>query len=196
MTIDPSANGAEGSFLCYNNRNITQIVICIEGVEYLKIGFLIIDMQTIFLQDRVEKKDISNACEYINYVADLLRSKDQVVIHIQDIEGIEESNRDLYEIIPEIQIEDHDLKITKENSNAFWKTELEQTLLDQGIELVVLAGFAAEHCVLFTYNGAIERGFTPVMLQNGILSSHHDVITSTYRDRNLISYSVIEYLVK
>jgi hypothetical protein len=64
------------------------------------------------------------------------------------------------------------------------------------IELVIISGFAAEHCVLFTYNGAIERGLKPVILQQGILSKYADVITSTYRDRNLISYPVIEYLSK
>ncbi|HEY2494346.1 MAG TPA: cysteine hydrolase, partial [Paenibacillus sp.] len=59
---------------------------------------------------------------------------------------------------------------------------------------VIIAGFAAEHCVLFTYNGAIERGFKPVILQQGILSTQSDVIISTYRERNMISYPVIEYL--
>lgn len=160
----------------------------------MKIGFLIIDMQTIHLQD-LEKKIIDRACEYINYVSDLLRSKDHVVIHIQDIEGINESNRDLFNTVPEIKIKDKDLIMTKENSNSFWKTELEQILLNQSIEFIIIAGFAAEHCVLFTYNGAIERGFKPVILQNGILSTHSDVITSTYRDRNLISHPVIKYLI-
>ncbi|WP_025693235.1 cysteine hydrolase family protein [Paenibacillus zanthoxyli] len=159
----------------------------------MKIGFLIIDMQSIHLEN-LEKKIIDRACEYINYVSDLLRSNDHVVIHVQDIEGLKESNRDLYNSVPEIQIEEKDLILTKENSNAFWKTELEQILLKQSVELIIISGFAAEHCVLFTYNGAIERGFKPVLLQNGILSNNSDVITSTYRDRNLISYPVIEYL--
>ncbi|MCJ8010789.1 cysteine hydrolase [Paenibacillus sp. KQZ6P-2] len=160
----------------------------------MKTGFLIIDMQAIHLEN-LEKKIIDRACEYINYVSDVLRSNDQVVIHVQDIEGLNESNRDLYHTIPEIQIKDKDMILTKENSNAFWKTDLEQILLNESIELIIISGFAAEHCVLFTYNGAIERGFKPVLLQNGILSNNSDVITSAYRDRNLISYSVIEYLI-
>ncbi|HEY2492688.1 MAG TPA: cysteine hydrolase, partial [Paenibacillus sp.] len=89
----------------------------------MRLGFLIVDMQVIYLQDQMEKKIVDKACEYINYVADLLRSKDYLVIHIQDIEGIQESNREEYNFIPEIQIKKNDLKMTKENSNAFWKTE-------------------------------------------------------------------------
>ncbi|WP_325176576.1 cysteine hydrolase family protein [Paenibacillus alkalitolerans] len=84
--------------------------------------------------------------------------------------------------------------MTKEYSNAFWKTELDQILISHGVELVIISGFAAEHCVLFTYNGAKERGFEPILLQQGILSSNNDAIVSTYRERNMISYPAIKYL--
>lgn len=159
----------------------------------MKLGFLIIDMQNIHLQD-VEKKMVNRACEYINYVADMIRSTDHVVIHVQDIEGMSDSNKDDFQTIPEIQVDDKDLIITKESSNSFWKTELEQILNEQGIDFIVIAGNAAEHCVLFTYNGALERGFKAVILQNGILSRHDDAIASTYRDRNIISHPAIKYM--
>lgn len=161
----------------------------------MKIGFLIIDMQKIFLQDQYELLNVERACEYINYVSDLIRSKDHLVIHIQDVEESNENNAELLSIIPEIKVDKADICITKEHSNSFWNTELEQILQDNGVGLVIIAGFAAEHCVLFTYNGAIERGFKSVMLQNGILSTKSDVITQTYRDRNIISYSVIPFMV-
>jgi nicotinamidase-related amidase len=135
----------------------------------MEIGFLIVDMQKIFLQGKKEKLNIERACEHINDVADLLRSKNHCVIHIQDIEGEEDLNPELLDIISEIKRE---------------------------ISLVIVAGFAAEHCVLFTYNGAKERGFKAVILQNGIISANSDVINNTYRDRNIISYPVIEFIVK
>ncbi|WP_088040973.1 cysteine hydrolase family protein [Bacillus sp. EAC] len=160
----------------------------------MKIGFLIIDMQKIFLQNETEVPNVEGACEYINYVADLMRSKNNFVIHIQDVEGSSEMDAELLSFIPEIKVEKEDICITKEHSNAFWNTELEQILQSNGIDLVIIAGFAAEHCVLFTYNGAIERGFKSVILQNGILSTKSDVITQTYRDRNLISHTVIPFL--
>ncbi len=162
----------------------------------MKIGFLIVDMQKGFLQNQREKLNVESACEHINYVANLLRSKNHVVIHIQDVEGAEDINSELLEIIPDIKIEPNDIRITKEASNAFWNTELEQILLNHEVGLVIVAGFAAEHCVLFTYNGAKERGFKTVMLQNGIISTKNDVINITYRDRNIISYPIIEYIVK
>ncbi|MFM9278185.1 cysteine hydrolase family protein [Paenibacillus jiagnxiensis] len=161
----------------------------------MKIGFLIVDMQNIFLKNQLEVPNVQEACEYINYVADLLRTNHHLVVHIQDIEGSAETDPELLEVIPEITVDQKDIRITKEYSNAFWKTDLEQILVNNGISLVIIAGFAAEHCVLFTYNGAIERGFKSVILQNGILSTKPDVINQTYRDRNMISYPVIESVV-
>ncbi|WP_416298006.1 cysteine hydrolase family protein [Paenibacillus illinoisensis] len=162
----------------------------------MKIGFLIVDMQESIVRGRVEQKGIDHACEYINHVADVLRSNDHVVVHVQDVEGLEESSPEDYRIISEVNVNEKDLTVTKESSNAFWQTELESTLKSHGVELVIISGFAAEECVLFTYNGAMERGFRPVMLQNGILSTHQEAVTSTYRDRNVISYPVVDYLIK
>ncbi|MFD0672644.1 cysteine hydrolase family protein [Cohnella sp. GCM10027633] len=160
----------------------------------MRVGFIVIDMQAAHLKG-VEKSLVSRACEYINHVSGMFRSQGHVVIHVQDIEDRTEANRDEFLTIPEVQMDDNDPVVTKVYTNSFWKTELEQLLRDQGIEMIILAGYAAEHCVLGTYNGARERGFTPVILQHGVLSKHADVITATYRDRNIVSYSVVPYLL-
>lgn len=161
----------------------------------MKIALLIVDMQPVHVQGQVDERKINRACEYINYVAGQLRSKNQVVIHVQDVEGMTEDNRELYAVIPEVPVYDSDLRVAKESGNAFWNTELEQVLARHGVRLVIIAGFAAEQCVLFTYNGAEERGFRPVILQNGVLSTHSDAVDATYRDRNVISYPVVEFLI-
>ncbi|MFB7140669.1 cysteine hydrolase family protein [Gottfriedia sp. NPDC056225] len=161
----------------------------------MKIALLIIDMQKIFLEDKKEQLNVEGACEYINYVAESIRSNKHLVIHVQDVEGADEINSESLAIIPEINVDQQDICIRKEQSNAFWNTELESILIENDIKLVIVAGFAAEHCVLFTYNGAIERGFKAVILQNGILSTKSDIITQTYRDRNIISYNVLPFIV-
>jgi nicotinamidase-related amidase len=162
----------------------------------MKIGLLIIDMQKVFLNDFNDTLELNKACEHINYVANLLRNKQQRVIHIQDVEGAADTNAELLKIISEIHVDTNDICIEKQSSNSFWQTNLEKILREHEVEMVIVAGFSAEHCVLFTYNGAIERGFKTVMLQNGILSAYKDVIAATYRDRNVISYPVIELLLK
>ncbi|HCN36257.1 MAG: isochorismatase family protein [Ignavibacteria bacterium] len=159
-----------------------------------RIALLNIDMQKIYLKDVAEQKDITEVCEYINYTADILRNKNQEVIHIKDIENLTEEDKNEYEIIPEIKIREGEKIITKIYGNSFWETELESYLKTKNINFLILSGFAAENCVLFTYNGAIERKFTPVILQNGILSSKKDNVFSTYRDRQIISYSAVNFI--
>lgn len=161
----------------------------------MKTGLLIVDMQESIVRQKMDQKAIDHACEYINHVANVLRSNDHVVVHVQDVEGMEGAEHEQYQVISEIDVDGEDITITKESSNAFWQTNLEQTLKDLGVELLIVSGFAAEECVLFTYNGAMERGFRPVMLQNGVLSTHPEAISSTYRDRNVISYPVVDYLI-
>ncbi|HRE41234.1 MAG TPA: isochorismatase family cysteine hydrolase [Ignavibacteria bacterium] len=159
-----------------------------------KIALINIDMQKIYLENIVSTKEILSVCEYINYTADILRSKNLPVIHIKDIENINDENREMYEIISDIKISKDELIIEKKYSNSFWNTDLENVLKSNGVNFLILCGFSAENCVLFTYNGAIERDFKPVILQNGILSSKNDIIQSTYRDREIISYSAVQYI--
>lgn len=153
-------------------------------------------MQNIFLHDHMEKLNVSKACEYINHVSGLIRGKDHLVVHIQDMEGSnEDTEPDARNIIPEITVGPKDFRMMKEFSNAFWKTDLEQLLRDHGVEFVIVAGFAAEHCITFTVNGAVERGFGVAILQKGILSTKSDAIHSIYHDRHMISYPVVEFLM-
>jgi nicotinamidase-related amidase len=161
----------------------------------MKIGLLIVDMQNIFMNDFIDKHQLESACEYINHVSGLLRAAEQTVIHIQDMEGANDDNDpEARKIIPQVSIGPKDIVLEKEFSNAFWKTDLEQILRDEGVELVVVSGFAAEQCVTFTVNGAMERGFRAVILHKGILSTKQDAISSIYRDRQVVSYSVIEFM--
>ncbi|WP_342746202.1 cysteine hydrolase family protein [Paenibacillus donghaensis] len=156
-----------------------------------------VDMQNLFLQERMEKLQVPEACEYINHVAELLRAQDQVVIHIHDMEGsTEDTNPEARHTIPQITVGPQDLQVAKEYSNAFWKTDLEEQLRAQGVDFVIVAGFAAEHCVTFTANGAVERGFPVAILQKGILSTKPEAIISLYQDRHMISYPVVEYMVQ
>lgn len=161
----------------------------------MKIALLIVDMQNIFMHDLMEQLNVNQACEYMNHVSGLLRAKDQLVVHIQDMEGSEgDADPAIREVIPEITVDPQDSVILKQHSNAFWGTDLEQLLRSHDVGFVIVAGFAVEHCVMFTFNGALERGFKAAMLQKGVLSTRPEAITSLYHDRHLVSYPVIEFL--
>ena len=161
----------------------------------MNVAFLIIDLQNCFIDTYREKADIPDALEHINYVSELFRKAKQPVFIVQDIESAEEYSKEELDFIPELKIEKTDIHIKKMESNSFWNTDLDAHLKSLNTQMVVVAGNAAEYCVLFTYNGAVERGYKAVMLQNGILSSDYDNIINSFKNRNFISYPVIEYLL-
>ncbi len=160
------------------------------------VALLIIDMQNTFIEE-IDKPDaVTRCCAVINYVAEMFRSAKQPVIHIKDMEEAEELSEKELEIIPEITRDKDDLLVEKKFSNAFWQTDLQRRLEDLGTKFLVLAGQAAEHCVLFTYNGARERGYTPVMLQDGILSGDPQNIQNAMANRNFISWAAVAELLR
>jgi Amidases related to nicotinamidase len=163
----------------------------------MSVALLIVDMQHVFLRDQIARPTLERACEYINFVAKLVRRSGHHVVHVRDVEDLPHSDDpESFEVIPEIVVDPNDLHVEKTYSNAFWKTELEQSLVRNNVDFVIVAGQAVEHCVLATYQGATERGFATVLLQNGVLSTHEDVIRSAYRDRNLISHTAVQYMLR
>ncbi|WP_342351889.1 hypothetical protein [Paenibacillus xylanexedens] len=66
----------------------------------MKVGLLIVDMQESIVRKKMDQTSIDHACEYINHVANVLRSNDHTVVHVQDVEGMEEAVSDEYRIIP------------------------------------------------------------------------------------------------
>lgn len=161
----------------------------------MKIALLIIDLQPVYVEGIVPRPELERVCEYINYTAEMLRDAGHVVVQVRDIEGAEHADDAQYRMIPQIEVSDEDLHVDKVHPNAFWQTDLEQMLNDKGVDLVVAAGFAIEYCVTFTYNGALERGFRAVLLQNGFAGAHADTVAAAARDRNLISHTVIEHIL-
>lgn len=161
----------------------------------MKLALLIVDMQKLYLQDRVSPQIVDSACEYINYVSGKLRDKGHLVVHIQHLEDGHTQEDEVLQVIPQIVSGPEDKRVWKQFNSGFWQTELEGLLREEQVDFVVVSGFSAEYCVTFTYNGSMERGFKTAILQRGIASQNPDAILNVYRDRNLISYPVIEAMI-
>lgn len=159
-------------------------------------ALLIIDLQEGHIPGPRKRGEVEEVCMYINYVSSLFRDAGKPIVVIQDIEvegGIDSED---FAVIPEIELTGGELILHKEWSNAFWKTNLEEVLRQEGVDFVIVCGFAAEHCVTFTYNGAKERGFGAAYLQNGLLGEHPNAVQAVTEVRPLISYPVIASILK
>ena len=159
----------------------------------MNIALLIIDVQKAFLNDRKGSKSYRDTLMYINATASLFRKTNQSVFIIRDLsEGDDES----YQTVEELKRGSQDIDLIKKYNNSFWKTDLEEKLKERNIDFVVISGTAAEHCVLATYNGAIERGFSSAILQNGVFADFLEGQIDLYNNRELISYGVLSYILK
>ncbi|TCZ75250.1 isochorismatase family protein [Paenibacillus albiflavus] len=162
----------------------------------MKAAFLVIDMQIGCFQNKGLEPYVDGASEYINAVANIFRDNGQPVIFVQDLEvdgGVGSSG---FEIIPQIEVQESEVRIHKEFANSFWQTNLEELLRAQDVEFVLISGFAAEYCALFTYNGAKERGFNAAFLQHGVVGLYPESIQALYRDRPIVAYSIVDMLLK
>lgn len=161
----------------------------------MSIALLIIDMQKEFSKMEPCKDMLFNALEYINEVGHIFRKAGKPIIIIQDEEAGDGPGSEGYELMDDLEIMDSDIHLSKIYSNSFWKTDLEKILKSLDVEFVVVSGFAAEHCVLFTYNGALERGFGASILQHGIAGFDKDRLKDTQDTRAIISYQALEYML-
>jgi nicotinamidase-related amidase len=161
----------------------------------MSIALLIIDMQKEFIEWKDSKKSLDNALEYINETSDMFRKAGKSVVVIQDEEAGEGIGSEGYGLIEELIVRDTDIRISKLYSNGFWKTDLEVILKDLNVEFLVLCGFAAENCVQFTLNGAVERGFNASLLQFGIASSDKRQVEMIHNKRPVISIEALEYIL-
>jgi len=161
----------------------------------MSIALLIIDMQKEFIQDEKFKQSVVDSLEYINETADIFRKAGKPVIIIQDEEAGEGPDSIPYEVMDEIVTNEEDYYISKMYSNSFWKTGLEELLKELKVEFLVISGFAAEHCVLFTYNGALERGYGASMLQHGIAGLDPKRVQDTQLVRAVVSIEALYFFL-
>lgn len=156
------------------------------------IALLIIDVQEAFIGNKRGSQQFEETMFYINQTADLFRKSGNPVFIIRDLS---EGNGRQFDNVKELKTSEEDRTITKFKSNSFWDTTLEEDLKGLNIDFTIICGNAAEYCILATYNGSAERGFLSAVLQNGVFSKHEDGLLDLFRNRSLVSYDALEYLL-
>ncbi|MFD3155694.1 cysteine hydrolase family protein [Haloimpatiens sp. FM7330] len=162
----------------------------------MKTAFLIIDMQKGCREFCKYQREFDDAVEYINEAAKLFRKNGLPVIRVLDIEVGEGADSKEFEFVDSIITDENDIIIHKEYNNAFFKTELNDKLKELGVDFVVISGFAAEYCVLFSYNGAKEAGYEVSLLQSGIAGVEYEEAKKIQLIRPVISLEALEYFLK
>jgi len=161
----------------------------------MSIAMLIIDVQKQYVSEPGFSEVFPVAQEYINEVSKYFRNAGLPVVHVQHVESDEVVNTEGFQISEKIVQKEGDLYVRKTYGNSFWKTDLEETLKKLDVDYVLCTGLAAQHCVLATYNGAIERGFKASMLQHGIVGRSFEEVKNVQYDRHTIDYQSVRYII-
>lgn len=155
-------------------------------------ALIIIDMQDGYIENKRNSNEFNNVVDYINYTSSMFRKEHRPVIFIRDIsegEGTE------FRIVDEIARAESDHEIVKTYNNSFWETNLDNLLRNLKVDMVVLAGNAVEYCVTATYFGALERGYNPVILQNGVLSETQEGYLALVKTKPLVSVAALNHML-
>ncbi len=162
----------------------------------MSIALLVVDVQKQFYQDNKLKTTIEPTIEYINETTELFREAGHPVVFIQDVSAGDGPGSAGYEVIDELVQKESDYYVSKVQNNSFYETDLDEYLKSKGIKFVVVSGFAAEYCVLFTLNGAEERGYGASLLQHGVAGIDLKQVKQTHLIRATISLEAIYYMLK
>ncbi len=146
-------------------------------------ALLIIDMLENFSDMKKCNDSIDKSIAYINATSNLFRQKKLPVVLVKP----EQYPSEAYNPLEGLQIDESDIIIKKSKMNAFFKTELDSILKELGVDFVVISGMAAEYCVVFTYNGALECGYSAAILQNAVASSDINEVKNIQLLRPVIS---------
>jgi len=152
-------------------------------------------MQKEFMGIHECQKSLQASLEYINEASEMFRNAQKPVIVIQDEEAGQGPGSEGFELIDQLNIVEGDHKVQKLFSNAFWKTDLESLLKKLEVKFLVISGFAVEHCVLFTLNGALEREFGASLLQHGVAGFDESIIKQIQSLRPVVSLETLYYIL-
>jgi nicotinamidase-related amidase len=78
------------------------------------------------------------------------------------------------EIIPELEMRENDIIVTKRQWGAFYGTELDMELRRRGIKTIVLCGIATNYGVESTARDAYERGYNIIFAEDAMSSRNAD----------------------
>lgn len=162
----------------------------------MNIALLVVDMQNDFFENEDSKKSLNEALGVVNFSIHVFREANQPIIFIQDEDAGEGPGSNGYQLHKGLNAEDTDVYISKKFSNSFWKTNLEEKLKELNVGMVLICGFAAEYCVQATYQGSMERGFEPALLQHGVASIDPKYISFVQEIYRTTSIKVMQYMLE
>jgi len=140
-----------------------------------KLALVIVDLQKKFILGAGDATlDSAKAhMQSMNRVIDMFRAAGRPVIWIlyegpTHMEGI---TMDLYALLDGFKMEESDHVVIKYHMNSFNNTNLSDMIHALDCDSALLMGMFAQHCVMSTYWGAYDKGVSPYMMKDCLISN-------------------------
>ncbi|MCG8452398.1 MAG: isochorismatase family protein [Spirochaetales bacterium] len=162
----------------------------------MKVALLVVDMQKAY-DEGLSALSMASAVEYIDEVLNTFREKSAPIIWIQDEDeddGVVQGSEG-FELIDSLKPQDGEFFVVKHHGNAFHETNLSKILSHQGVDTVFITGFCAEFCVLSTYRGAQDAGFSPYLVKNACASGRDSNLRAVEQISETVPYTLVPYLL-
>jgi nicotinamidase-related amidase len=132
----------------------------------MNIALIIIDMQ-VGLFENTARFDAQGVIQRINTISKTIRVMDGIVIFVQhEDEDAFASDSNGWKILPDLEREDKDWVIHKQACDAFYQTNLADTLAHHGIQRLIITGCATDFCVDTTVRAAASRDYKITVAQD------------------------------
>jgi nicotinamidase-related amidase len=115
--------------------------------------------------------------EVMKNVINRAREKNVPVIYIQDLD-VGEDNPEEHQIHPSIAPLHTEIVIKKKATNAFYLTELKDTLRELKVEHLVVVGCKTEYCVDTSSRSATVLGFDVTLVADGHSTTDNKVLSA------------------
>lgn len=125
----------------------------------MKSALLVIDVQRALFEPA--PADADAVVERINALAQAARRAGAAVIFVQHEtgHGALAAESEGWQLLPALQVAASDQRVRKTTPDAFLRTDLPARLHEQGIQRVVVCGYACEFCVDTTVRRAAALGY-------------------------------------
>jgi nicotinamidase-related amidase len=163
----------------------------------IKPALLLIDAQNHYLK-AIPQREKEVAIYFINLLIDLFHEHELpvIVIYHHDLEDDPAPGTDPFEYPSSIHIRQDDPEITKNYSDSFNKTELDNILKEKGCNTLFLCGQSAVGCVLATRIGAFNHDYKALIVKDAIMS-HNTNYTRNVEDMfGAVNFDVVKMIVE
>ena len=144
-------------------------------------ALLIIDMQVGLFKPDNPRYDAEGVVQRINTLSGYFRKNGDKVIFVQH-DGTKEGEfipgTQDWEILPSLTRMPSDMILRKTANDAFYKTELEQMLHDDGIQEIAITGCATDFCVNATIQSGLNYDFRVFVIKDGHTTADRPHLTA------------------